>query len=455
MEYARHETRYRHEAEEERKHPLWNRVFEWKLRSRQAALIFLAAIVVPTLVLTFETGRIVLAQTLGDSFNPQSIKRAIALDPANPDPHFELGKIVLLTGNPEQQVAAEEQFRTAIELNRNVAPYWSALAAACYAIANQACADDAFERAQALAPSNPTYAWQAAVNDVVSNQPQAAIRNVKTFLRLQPDGLTQSFQLLTRGFDNPELVWHDLLGSAADTPTQIKFLEFLAAANRAEAADAFWRGMAAQKKAVSIAEVTPYVDQLLAGGHYPEAADVWSYTRTQRSTNYADALSDPNLVFNGSFERTPLNAGFDWRHAQQPYVDLNFSDPMARSGRQALKVDFTVPQNAEYDLLYQFVPVEANHTYELSAFFKSQGITSDSGPRLRVLDPHCQACLDVATDGMTGTSDWRRLDKKFATGPTTDMIRLSLWRPRSRSYPTEITGQLWMDDVSLVKVDQP
>jgi hypothetical protein len=127
---------------------------------------------------------------------------------------------------------------------------------------------------------------------------------------------------------------------------------------------------------------------------------------------------------------------------------------MAQSGRRALGVDFTIPQNADYDLLYQFVPVEPNHTYELSAFFKAQGITSDSGPRLRVLDPRCQACLDVATDGPTGTTDWRRVNKQFSTGPTTDMIRLSLWRPRSRTYPTEIAGQLWLDDVSLVKAEK-
>lgn len=451
MEHARHETRHRQDTEEERKPSRWNRVFEWKLRSRQGTLLFVAVLLVPALLLILETGRVVLAQTLGDSFNVQSIRHAMAIDPANPDPHFELGKILLLTGDPAQQVVAEEQFRTAIAMNRNSAVYWSSLAAACYALANQACADDGFARAQELAPSNPIFAWQSAVNDVVSNQPQAAVRNLKAFLRLQPEGLAQSFQLLTRGFDNPDLVWHDLLGSPADTNTQIKFLEFLAAADRVDAADGFWRDLAAQKRTVSIAQVTPYIDQLLANGHYTEAANVWSYARAQRATNYADALSDPNLVFNGSFEHEPLNAGFDWRHAQQPYVDLSFSNPTARSGKKALEVDFTVPQNAEYDLLYQFVPVEPNQTYELSAFFKVQGVTSDSGARLRVLDPRCQACLDVATDGPTGTTDWRRVDKQFSTGPATDMIRLSLWRPRSRSYPTEITGQLWLDDVSLVR----
>ena len=64
-------------------------------------------------ILLFETGRVVIAQTLSDSFQPNSIRQAIALDAANPDPHFELAKILLLTGDPSQQVMAENEFRAA------------------------------------------------------------------------------------------------------------------------------------------------------------------------------------------------------------------------------------------------------------------------------------------------------------------------------------------------------
>lgn len=437
----------------DRRPRFWNRVYELTLKSRWSRLFFLVVIAVLGLILTLQTARIVLAQNLSDSFNPHSIRQAMTIDPANPDPHFELGKILLLTGDPAQQVTAEHEFRAAVQMNSDSAAYWSGLATACYSTGDQACADAAFTRARQLAPSNPQFAWQAAVNDVVSNQPQAAVQELRTFLRLQPDGLTQTFQLLTRGFDRPEMVWRDLLGSSSNLHAQVKFLEFLAAANRVEAANAFWQDLASQRKAVSIPEATPYIDQLLAGGHYAEAANVWASVRSGPSTDYTRVLDEPNLVFNGSFEQQPLNAGFDWRYAKQPYVDLSFSDPAAKAGRQALSVDFSVPQNSEYDVIYQFVPVAPNQTYELSAFFKAQGLTSDSGPRLRIMDPRCQACLDASTEGVTGTSDWRRIGTRFSTGPTTDMVRLSLWRPRSRAYPTEISGELWLDDVSLVKVD--
>ena len=453
MDHNRRVTETGQNSDHDQQRFFWNPIFRLTLSSRWSEFVFLLVLAVPGLFLIFQTARIVLAQDLSDTFNPQSLRRAIAMDPANPDPHFGLGKILLLTGDPAQQVTAEQEFRTAIRMNSNSAVYWSALGTACYSIGNQTCVDQAFARAQQLAPSNPQFAWQAAVNDVVSDQPEAAVSELKTFLRLQPDGLTQTFQLLTRGFNSPAMVWRNLLGPSADLSMQLKFLEYLVTANRAEAADVFWQDLASQKKTISVADATPYLDQLLATDHYAEAASAWSYVRSKKSADYADVLSEPNLVFNGSFEHEPLNAGFDWRHAQQSYVDLSFSDPIAKNGHQALKVDFTVPQNAEYELAYQFVPVTPNRTYQLSAFVKAQGITSDSGPRLRVFDPRCQACLDTATEGVTGTSAWHQVGIRFSTGPATDMIRLSLARPRSRTYPTEISGEFWLDDVSLTTVD--
>jgi tetratricopeptide (TPR) repeat protein len=448
MHQARRINHRDDQADVEPRRTFWNRVDEFRLRSRWASAIFLTALTVPCVILLFETGRVVIAQTLSDSFKPNLIRQAIALDPANPDPHFGLAKILLLTGDPSQQVTAEKEFRAAIERNPNFADYWSGLGTACYANGDQSCADASFTRARQLAPSNPDFAWQAAINDVVSHQPQAAIGELNTFLRLQPDGLTQSFQLLTRGFEDPELVWRELLGSA-DLSARMKFLEFLAASERVEAANGLWKDLVSQKKSIALTQVAPLVDQLLWTEHYADAANVWSYARNS-SSSMGSVLSEPNLIFNGSFEQQPLNAGFDWRYTQQSYVDLNFSDPTAKDGRRALKVDFTVPQNSEYELIYQFVPVLPNHSYDLSALLKTQGVTSDSGPKLRVFDPHCLACLDASTQGVTGTSDWRRVSTRFTTGPTTEVVRISLWRPRSRTYPTEISGQLWLDNVSLL-----
>jgi tetratricopeptide (TPR) repeat protein len=413
------------------------------------SLVFLFVLAVPISVLILQTTRIVLAQSWGSSLEPATIQHAIALDPANPDLHFALGNIMLLNAQPDAQGAAEQNFREAVSMNPYSAAYWSGLGKTCYSSGNQPCADAAFRRAQQLAPTRPEVAWEAAINNVVSSQPKAAVEQLRTFLRLHPDGLEQTFQLLMRGFNDPNIVWRDLLGSSSNVTSKLQFLEYLAANNDFEPAAAYWAQLTADKSVVPIAAVSPYVDRLLAGGRYREAGRVWRYAVDQNDLDSQAVTGERNLVFNGGFEQDPLSTGLDWHFWQQPYLNLDFADRTAHSGVRAFRADFTVPQNSEYELAYQLVPVVPRQTYELRAYVRSQAITSDSGPRLRVLDPKCNVCLDAATQGTSGTTDWHQVATEFTTGPTTEMVRLSIWRPRGRSYPMEIGGQVWFDDVSI------
>ena len=114
-----------------------------------------------------------------------------------------------------------------------------------------------------------------------------------------------------------------------------------------------------------------------------------------------------------------------------------------------MRLDFTVGQNDEYEAVYQIVPVAPDEAYLLTAYTRSESIASDSGPRLRVLDLACPACLNVSSETTVGTTPWHAVSLMFSTGPHAQVVRVSVWRPRSRSFPTEITGTFWLDAVSL------
>jgi hypothetical protein len=156
-----------------------------------------------------------------------------------------------------------------------------------------------------------------------------------------------------------------------------------------------------------------------------------------------------NLVYNGRFNHLPLDAGFDWRDPNTQYVETDFQDPYGERDSTCLRVDYAAGKNLESEPVYEFVPVMPNHSYRLQADVRTDSVTSDSGPRLRVLDPVCPECLNVSTETTVGTTPWHQLTLDFTTGAQTRLVRLSVWRIRSRTFPMEISGSFWLDNVSI------
>ena len=154
-------------------------------------------------------------------------------------------------------------------------------------------------------------------------------------------------------------------------------------------------------------------------------------------------------MFNGGFEQTPLNQGLDWRHQPVPYLLVDFADPGAYHGRSCLRVDFTVRRNDQFLAAFQIVPVAPVQEYVLKAYVRSRNISSDSGPRLHVLDARCPSCVDAWSDTTIGSTPWHEISLRFSTGADTQLIELSIVRLRSRAFPTEITGTFWLDEVTL------
>ena len=193
----------------------------------------------------------------------------------------------------------------------------------------------------------------------------------------------------------------------------------------------------------------PYLDKLLQFGHIDEAQGVWRDLQALGVVSRAPAGEQDNLVFNGDFEQTPLDAGLDWRHEADPYMALDFADESAHTGRRCLRIDFTVGRNEEHAPVYHWVPVAPNQAYRLTAYVRSQDITSDSGPRLRVTDPLHPDSAPALSEATIGTTPWRQVGLDFCTGADTKLVQLSIIRLRSRGFPSEITGSFWLDNVIL------
>ena len=233
-----------------------------------------------------------------------------------------------------------------------------------------------------------------------------------------------------------------------DSETKLAYINFLSGQGDEESAYRIWKSIAPTLHPVPFLEAQPYLERLIDDDHIDEAESVW--WDLQRLGTVGGPAKDSNLIFNGDFEQTPLNAGFDWRQSDQTtYLAIDFAADGAQHGARCLRVDFTVNRNEAYEPVYQIVPILPNHTYKLEAYVRSQDITSDTGPYLRVSDIQHSSFEDALSETTVGTTPWHVVRLNFSTGQEAQSVRVSIWRPRSRTFPMEITGTFWVDSVSL------
>jgi hypothetical protein len=422
---------------------------QFSLRSRTLRVGFCVAVTLVSLLVAGGTLRIGAAAVFAHSFNLTRLERASTLDPTNPEIHSKLGSYYLYSVQDLDVQKAIHQFRLAITLSPFNATGWSDLAKACDFAGSTVCADRALDRALKLSPMSPRLYWDAALHFIATGRGETALPYFRRLLELDPGYDAAVFRLCPESLEDPGVILREVLPHPGSTKLELDYVEFLSVYGKDDFASRVWSHAMVHASSLPFAWASPFLDALLQTGRVQEARIVWQDLEKRSIVPAPSAADAGNLVFNGGFEHPPLGAGFDWRFNNSPYILVNLQGQGAYRGRRCLRVDFTVGRNDEFEPVNQLVPVEPRHAYRLTAYVKSDSITSDSGPRLRVVDPFCPNCLDVSTEPVLATASWRPVSLTFFTGAGTHLVRLSVWRPRSRSFPFEITGTFWLDAVSL------
>ncbi|MBI4166169.1 MAG: hypothetical protein HY508_10600 [Acidobacteria bacterium] len=425
---------------------------EFGLRTRAQAWVFFASLALTSLSLVYFAGKAASAETLASFGGVAWLERAITLDPSNPLPDYQLGALHLFSLERPDSIAAVHHLRRAAELSPNTGPYWLALAAASENAGDARAAQNSIQRALERRPMSPDYWWRAANYDLRTGQFETAWNRFRRLLELSPGHAGLVFRICYKASGDSRVVAKKVLPPDASPALRIAYIDFLRRQGDDEGAFHVWHEMASESRQqrVTFQMSQPYLDALIADNRVDEAVAVWNSLLNSRAIRRPAGAKSRDVVFNGDFEDAPLNGGFDWHAPEMPYVLTDLQASVSYRGAKSASVDFTVKENAEYEILYQFVPVEPRCAYRLRAFVRSESITSDSGPRLRVVDSASPTRLEAATDPVVGTTDWHPVEMAFSTGPDTRLVRLSVWRARSREFPTEISGRFWIDAVSMI-----
>ncbi len=318
-----------------------------------------------------------------------------------------MGQLQLLSPVGYDSSSAVRSLERAVALDPNNPAVWRELVFAYEGAGDFRGSGRAAEKAVELDPRTPGVRWLAANTAILANQPDSALDRLRDVLRLDISYAPAVFSVATRWSGDPAIIESRLMPSENQPELRVRLLEYLAGIGRLDLAPRTWLAVVAAKRAFPFPLVQPYLERLIGAGDAGQAVSVW---RDLQALGVISGNDSGNLVFNGDFEHTPLDSGFDWRFSQQPGVWLDFSGHAAR-------LDFVGEGNQDYELIAEIVPVQPATRYVLKARARSDEITSDSGPRLRVSDPACPSCPAAESAGTTGTTPWHPLELDLSTGP--------------------------------------
>jgi hypothetical protein len=118
------------------------------------------------------------------------------------------------------------------------------------------------------------------------------------------------------------------------------------------------------------------------------------------------------------------------------------------SGKYALRVRFEGKANVSYAHTAQTAWVTAGK-YRFEARIRTEGITTNKGLRFRIFDAEAPTRLDLVTEELVGTHDWRRVERVFTVAAETNLVTIQLMREPSLKFDSKIKGTGWVDAVSL------
>ena len=412
---------------------------------RVRAAVFLLLVALASVWLAVES---LLAGMVSSFTTPSIGRRLLAWDANDPRLEDQLGQVFKDTDRGE----GLRHLERATQLSPASRLYWSDLELACETAGDAQCTDQARERLLQLCPMAPGYYWLEADSCLRTNRLELAFAQYRRLLELDPSYAASVWSNL-QDLHQPERVYERVLADNPRAELKVGYVDFLSDQGDNETAFRIWRRLAAGSISFPYSSAAPYLDRLIALGRINEAVNVWQ--DLERLGIVAPGSGKGNLMFNGEFERPPLNSGFDWRTGNTTYLAVDFSAPLAYHGKHSLRIDFTVSRNDQYEPVYQIVPVLPRQTYRLEAYVRTQEITSDTGPCLRVRDLTPGGFPDAVSETAVGTTPWHLVRVSFTTGPHTQAVQVSFLRPRSRVFPTEIVGTAWLDTVSLRPEDCP
>jgi hypothetical protein len=158
-----------------------------------------------------------------------------------------------------------------------------------------------------------------------------------------------------------------------------------------------------------------------------------------------------SVIWDPSFESGISNAPFSWQF--QPLaqgVRTKFDGTQKLTGAQSLRISFDGKQNPNLDVACTLGLVQPRAHYLFSGWIKTQELTTNQGISFRLRGLGKDSVLLVVSREFHGTTPWTSVDLPWTAGPETHRVEVCVRRDPSDNPDVRISGNAWIDDVTLV-----
>jgi Tetratricopeptide repeat len=410
-------------------------------KNERRILIFAVAFPLYLFLLSFLT-RQLLGQLSFSSISEKGLLSSVSYDSRNSTYTYLLGRFYQYKIERPDLRKSVFYYQESLRSSPLQGGCWLDLAHAYQTSGMTENAGKALNRAVMLNSENPGVIWEAGVFYLINGDIGESVRNFKKFILLKPDSQEGVYDMIWKLSVDSSYVLKNLIPDSY--PFYKRYLLYLMSTDRIRESKELWEAM--QRKTVEDELLLNYEDFLISKHLYDDADTIWKDFTFKKFKVKADDRQ--NLLWNGDFALHVMNGGFGWRISEARGVDVFLDSDIHILGKKSLGVTFDGTENPDAVIASQVVKVNPDTKYLLRGNIKTENITTANGLYFGVYGHDCRGFYRKS-DVITGTNFWREISLDFQVPTGCRAITVMVKRDRSNKFNNKISGNAWIDEISL------
>jgi hypothetical protein len=414
--------------------------------ARLAVAVFAFALAATLAYSSIRNARPAYQASLGTRSGYES---AVRLEPGDAENWYLLGRYWQYSLDEPDANRAIQNYRHSLSLNPRSADVWLDLAAVYESEGDLQNARDAFLQAKRAYPVSAAVSWRYGNFLLRQDEIPQAFAEIRNAVYADPKRSAEAFSRCWRVAPDVNSILDTVL--PRDRDGYLAVIRELGSGDQFSAALTVWNRLVAVHPALRLSDAVPFADLLIQKQHIGDAHRVWD--DALRLANGPQHLDPPgSVLWDGGFETGVTGGGFAW---VLPYpsggVRSGYDARQKHSGNYSLRLTFDGRHNPNFDGVCTNAEVRPETSYRLSAWVRTQSLTTDQGVRLRLswhAESHPGSFLD--TPDVEGTQPWTLLEMPWTSGKDVRYARVCIMRNASAKFDNQIQGTAWFDDVALV-----